>query len=85
MYASGVFLHRSPSTGLLSDRMRAAGVPYTVAGENLALAVTTSEVHRGLMASDGHRANMLAHEFRRVGVAVIDGPYGLMTVQVFSG
>ena len=85
MYASGVFSHRSPSTGLLSDRLSAAGIFYRVAGENLALAVTTSEIHRGLMASDGHRANVLAGDFRRVGVAALDGPYGLMTVQVFTG
>ena len=39
----------------------------------------------GLMASLGHRANILRPEFRRVGIAVVEGPLGLMTVQVFTG
>jgi len=56
-----------------------------VAGENLALAATVGEAHQGLMGSPGHRENILRAEFRRVGVAVVVGPLGLMTVQVFTG
>ena len=56
-----------------------------VAGENLALAATAADVHDGLMGSPGHRENLLRSEFGRVGVAVVSGPLGLMTVQVFTG
>ncbi len=85
MYTTGRFAHRSPATGSASDRLAAAGIVYRVAGENLAMAATAADVHRGLMASDGHRANILSVEFRRVGVGVVAGPLGLMTVQVFTG
>jgi uncharacterized membrane protein required for colicin V production len=85
MYLEGYFSHRSPVTGTVADRLDAAGVTYLVAGENLALAATTTEVHDGLMGSPGHRENILRPEFRRVGVAVVSGPLGLMTVQVFTG
>jgi uncharacterized membrane protein required for colicin V production len=85
MYVEGYFSHRSPVTGTVGNRLEAAGISYRVAGENLALAATPTEVHAGLMDSPGHRENILRSEFRRVGVAVVAGPLGLMTVQVFTG
>jgi uncharacterized protein YkwD len=85
MYVNGYFSHTSPTTGDVGDRLRAAGVGFSIAGENLALAVTATDVHNGLMASPGHRANILGADYRRVGIAVISGPLGLMTVQVFTG
>ncbi|MEX0825374.1 MAG: CvpA family protein [Acidimicrobiia bacterium] len=85
MYVEGYFAHESPRTGSVGDRLRAAGISYRLAGENLALAATPNEVHNGLMDSPGHRANILGSEFATVGIAVIRGPLGLMTVQVFTG
>ncbi|HSQ38419.1 MAG TPA: CvpA family protein [Acidimicrobiia bacterium] len=85
MYLEGYFSHNSPATGTVADRLEGAGITYSVAGENLALAATPTDVHNGLMGSPGHRENILRPEFRRVGVAVVAGPLGLMTVQVFTG
>lgn len=85
MYEEGYFAHVSPLTGDVGDRLSAAGVPFSVAGENLALAATPAEVHEGLMDSPGHRANILGPGYRRLGIGVISGPLGLMTVQVFTG
>lgn len=85
MYVDGYFAHESPKTGTLGDRLHDASIAYRLAGENLALATTPNEVHNGLMDSPGHRANILGEEFRIVGIAVIRGPLGLMTVQVFTG
>ena len=85
MYLDGYFSHVSPATGKVADRLEAAGITYSWAGENLALAASATQVHDGLMGSAGHRANILRPEFRRVGVAVVRGPLGLMTVQVFTG
>ena len=85
MYRAGYFSHDSPSTGDVGDRLAAAGLSYRIAGENLALAATPDDVHAGLMASPGHRANILGGDYRRVGVAVVSGPLGLMTVEVFTG
>lgn len=85
MYANGYFSHVSPVTGSVADRVDAAGIPYRIVGENLALAVTPRQVHEGLMSSPGHRENILRGSFRRVGIAAIKGPLGFMVVQVFSG
>ncbi len=85
MYLNGFVSHVSPTTGTAGDRVRAARIPLTVVGENLALAATPRAVHAGFMASDGHRANILRPNFDRVGVAAVQGPLGLMVVQVFGG
>ncbi len=85
MYLHGYFSHDSPETGDVGDRVNAAGIPFRVAGENLALAATVTEVHEGLMESPGHRSNLEAVFYNRIGIAVVRGPLGLMTVQVFTG
>jgi uncharacterized protein YkwD/uncharacterized membrane protein required for colicin V production len=85
MYLGGFFSHDSPVSGTVVDRVAAAGIPYVIVGENLALAATPRSVHDGLMASPSHRANILNPEFTRVGVGAVQGPLGLMVVEVFQG
>jgi len=85
MYRSGYFSHRSPTTGDVVDRVAAAGIRLHAIGENLALAATPRAVHQALMDSPGHRDNLLRVSFDRIGVAAVDGPLGLMVVQVFGG
>ncbi len=85
MYLNGFFSHQSPTTGDVSDRVRAADIRLYAVGENLALAATSRAVHDALMESPGHRANIVRTTFDRVGIAAVDGPLGLMVVQVFGG
>jgi uncharacterized protein YkwD len=84
MFARGYFAHDTPEGASPFDRMRAANVRFTTAGENLALAPTIPVAHTGLMNSPGHRANILRPEFGRVGIGVMDGGMrGLMVSQEF--
>jgi len=84
MFARGYFAHDTPEGISPFDRMRAAKVRFTTAGENLALAPTLSIAHTGLMNSPGHRANILRPEFGRLGIGVMDGGMrGLMISQEF--
>lgn len=85
MYTEGYFSHDSPATGMVSDRLEQSGVAVRRAGENLALAVDSSEAHEGLVASPSHQATMLDPGYASVGVAALKGPLGLMVVQVFGG
>ena len=85
MYEDGYFSHVSPVTGTVDERLEARGIPFRVVGENLALSPTAATVHEGLLASSPHRATMLDPRFTRVGVSALEGPLGLMVVQVFSG
>lgn len=82
----GYFAHQSPTYGSPFDMMRAAGITYRTAGENLAGASTVARAHVALMNSEGHRRNILNPAFDHVGIGIIEGgPYGLMCVQMFTG
>ena len=85
MYRDGYLAHVSPSTGLIHDRVRAAGGRLTVVGEAIGLASTTRAVHSALLDSQPNRDTLTAREFDRVGIAVIDGRYGLLVVEVLGG
>ncbi len=85
MWENHYFGHISPDGKDVGDRLRAAGINYSVAGENLALAPTVITAEGGLMNSQGHRDNILNTEFKNVGIGVIDnGIYGKIFVQAFT-
>ncbi len=84
MFARGYFAHDTPEGRDPFDRIRAGGVRFLTAGENLALARSVQIAHTGLMNSQGHRANILRPEFGRVGIGIMDGGMrGLMVTQNF--
>ncbi len=85
MYGGGYFSHVSPTTGSVGDRLARSGTSYLVAGENLALAADASEANDGLVGSPTHYENMINPAFDSVGIAALNGPFGLMVVQVFGG
>lgn len=85
MFEQRYFAHDSPTTGTPADRLRRAGARFLLAGENLAYAPTVQVAHQGLMASPGHRANILRPEFGRVGIGVIRSALrGSMFTQEFA-
>jgi uncharacterized protein YkwD/uncharacterized membrane protein required for colicin V production len=84
MFKLKYFSHQSPVTGSPFDRLTAAKIGYTRAGENLAYAQSVTIAHRGLMQSLGHRENILRPEFTRIAIGVINaGAYGRMFTQMF--
>ncbi len=85
MFGRGYFSHISLEGKSPFDRMRAGGLHFNAAGENLALAPTLALAHQGLMNSPGHRANILNPAYHTVGIGIINGgPYGLMITQDFT-
>lgn len=85
MFKRGYFSHYNPEGESPFDRMENAGIAYSYAGENLALAPSTELAMQGLMNSPGHKANILKPEFKQIGVGVIDGGiYGKMYTQEFT-
>jgi len=84
MFRLKYFSHESPVAGSPFDRLRAAGITYSRAGENLAYAQSVAIAHRALMDSTGHRENILRPEFTRIGIGIISaGAYGRMVTQLF--
>jgi len=85
MFERGYFSHYTPEGLSPFDRMDKAGISYSYAGENLALAPNVTTAMQGLMQSPGHKANILSANFGRIGVGVIDGRgYGEMFCQEFT-
>ena len=85
MFARGYFSHYSPEGKDVGDRLDDAGIGYSAAGENLALAPTVSRAHTGLINSPGHRRNILDPSFGEIAIGVVDGGvYGKMFTQVFT-
>lgn len=83
------FDHYGPDGSSAFSELSARGIAYRLAGENLARnnyggATTVAVAFEALMASPGHRANILEPRFSRAGVAVVrDGRYWLY-VTVFT-
>lgn len=85
MFKRGYFAHNSPEGKNVSDRAMENGYIFLVIGENLAYAPNVELAHKGLMESEGHRANILSPEFNKIGIGIMDGGvYGLMVTQVFT-
>jgi uncharacterized protein YkwD len=83
MVENGTFAHKDPKTGknpawaMVTQCHR---VRY--AGENLAKGQESAEaIHRALMQSPSHRANVISSKYRFLGV----GCYGPVCVQLFAG
>lgn len=82
MYNNNYFDHQSPTYGSPFDMMRAFGITYNSAGENIAKGQTSpAEVMNQWMNSPGHRANILNTSFTKIGIAFYNNEW----VQEFTG
>lgn len=75
MADTGVVAHLSPRTGSPMDRVRAAGMQPlpSLVTENVGRAYSALQVHRGLMASPGHRQNVVDSRVTHIGIGVVAG------------
>lgn len=83
MASNGYLNHYSPTYGSLTDMLKAAGVSYYSAAENLAKAPSVNTAVNALLGSRTHRGNLLSDDFDRVGVGVITKGYSKIVVQIF--
>ncbi|GGA45400.1 SafA/ExsA family spore coat assembly protein [Psychrobacillus lasiicapitis] len=77
MHDKNYFDHTSPTYGSPFDMMKAYGVTYKAAGENIAKGQqSAADVVKAWMNSEGHRANILNKNFTHIGVGYVkDGNY----------
>lgn len=80
------FAHNDPDGKSPFDRMKAAGINYSYAGENLAINSNVTTAEQAFMNSPGHRANILSPNYTDVGVGVrYDAKGSAYVVQEFIG
>lgn len=78
------FSHTSPTYGSPFQMIKAFGISYRTAGENIAKGYATPQaVVNGWMNSSGHRANILNGSYKQIGVGYVAG--GNYWTQMFIG
>ena len=77
MHDNRYFAHNSPTYGTPFRMLRAFGLSYRTAGENIAMGYAApAAVVAGWMNSEGHRANILNSAYTKIGVGYV-GPAAL--------
>jgi uncharacterized protein YkwD len=62
--------HTSKTTGSAADRVTRAGIRTSIVLENIGRGYSLREVHEGLLASPGHRGNILHDLVTHVGIGI---------------
>ncbi|MCB8814758.1 CAP domain-containing protein [Desulfosporosinus sp. SRJS8] len=83
MVKNNYFSHTSPTYGSPFDMLSKLGVTFHGAAENIALNSSVENAHAALMASEGHRKNMLNASYSYIGIGIADSPKGKVFVQMF--
>ena len=84
MLDKGYFSHTSPTYGTPFQMIKAFGLSYRTAGENIAKGYSTPQaVVNGWMNSSGHRANILNASYTKIGVGYV--AQGNYWTQMFIG
>jgi uncharacterized protein YkwD len=74
MVAKNFFSHTGSDRSTLANRVSLAGYPWSALGENIAAGYSTIDnALVGLMASDGHCANIMEAGFAEVGAVCVTG------------
>lgn len=81
----GYFSHQSPTYGSPFEMIRAFGISFVAAGENIAAGQTSPQaVVNSWMNSTGHRQNILNANYTEIGVGYAKGgSYGHYWTQMF--
>jgi uncharacterized protein YkwD len=77
--------HQSPIYGSPFEMMRAAGIHYNYAGENIARTTTPANSVRLFINSMPHRNTLLNPRFSRTGIGVVQVGRQLFITQMFIG
>jgi uncharacterized YkwD family protein len=86
MAEKGYFSHHSPTHGSPFDMMRAYGINYNYAGENLAIDKNADNAHTAWMNSKAHRENILNTNFTEIGIGIYAKTNSAFTyTQMFIG
>ena len=87
MAQNNYFSHTNLAGKSPFDRIKAAGISYRSAAENIAAGQKTpQEVVNAWMNSQGHRANILNSSVTKMGVGIYSGgSYGIYWTQLFIG
>lgn len=84
LYEAGRLSHNT-GDGRIEARLAVAAIPVVAAGEAVALATSVRSAHELILEDQAGRADLANPAYRRMGVAAVRGPLGLLVVVVFAG
>lgn len=86
MAERGFFSHTNPDGQSPFDRIKAAGIDYKIAAENIAAGQATPEAAmQSWINSEGHRENIMRADLKELGVGIArGGKYGIYWTQNFA-
>jgi uncharacterized protein YkwD len=86
MYMEGFFCHQDPlNSSEAKERLENNNINFNSIGENLVLAASLDLAHESILRSTKHKETMESSSYRYIGVGVVEGPLGLIVVQLFTG
>ena len=85
VYTTGRFGRPSPDGASFEERLGAAEIPVVVADQVMALAVSPAAAQEALFDVDSERSVLTDPAFRKVGLALVNGPSGVILVEVLAG
>ncbi|MGZ4829519.1 MAG: CAP domain-containing protein [Candidatus Angelobacter sp.] len=80
---NGQLSHQFLGEATLPERLGGTGARFTLAAENVARTEFIEDVHLALMASSGHRANILNAGYNAVGIGVVEDKGRIYVTQDF--
>jgi uncharacterized protein YkwD len=85
MYRQGWMAHASPDGTRLAGRLAAADIPARTSVELIGLGASPASIVDAWESADAGAARLHRDDVSRMGVAVVDGPLGLLAVVVMTG
>jgi uncharacterized protein YkwD len=76
--------HQFSDEPSLAGRIAATGFHFSASAENVASATQSDDLHRALMASPGHRANILSPKYDSIGIGVVQRGDSYYATQNFA-
>ena len=76
--------HQFPGEAPLQERVGATTLRFNAVAENVAAAPGVDVAHKGLMASPGHRENILHADYNAIGIAIVERDHELYVTQDFA-
>ncbi len=85
MVKNNYFSHHSETLGSPFEMLKAQGILFTKAAENLAGNTSSDSAFYSWMNSETQRENILCSDYTRVGIGICSSPvYGRIFVQIFA-
>ena len=80
MYGSGLLTLDDD----LGTALAAAGIPGTISDDLVVIAASPDGIVEAIVGVDAYRSLIEDADYRKAGIGVVEGPYGLIAVQVVS-